>query len=199
MKPIRIGVLALQGSFAEHGAIFNTKLAQLDNRPIEAVQVRTEVQLHSVDGLIIPGGESTAIGKLLLSTHLDKAISKRSKHGMPIYGTCAGCILIANEVDSAYSLKLVDITVRRNAFGRQQDSFQTTLHSQTLPDTTGVFIRAPQISAVGPNVQILYALNNQPVLIQQNNILAGTFHPELTDDYTIHRYFAQLVAKATDN
>ena len=185
-SPITIGVLALQGSFAEH-------ITTLDRLGYKAIPVRTPEQLATVDGLIMPGGESTAIGKLLHSSKLFSAITKQAKAGMPVYGTCAGCILVANTVDSEYSLQLIDISVERNAYGRQIDSFEAELQSDTLPPVTGIFIRAPRITNTKPSIEILYTYQNEPVLVQQGNILAGTFHPELTPSTVVHQYFAEMV------
>lgn len=188
MKPV-IGVLALQGDFIEH-------CRTIEQIGYEAVAVRTVQEAETTDGLIIPGGESTAIGKLLRSTKLDSWIKKQAKAGYPIYGTCAGCILIAKEVDSPYSLKLIDISVKRNAYGRQLDSFETTLqfkHYGKTEQVTGLFIRAPKITGVNDSVTKLIEYSGDPVLVRQDNILAGTFHPELTDSLTVHHYFVQMV------
>lgn len=188
MKPV-IGVLALQGDFIEH---INT----ITHIGYEAIPVRTIAEAEETDGLIIPGGESTAIGKLLISTKLDGWIKKQVKTGYPVYGTCAGCILIAKNVDSPYSLKLIDISVKRNAYGRQLDSFETKLqfkHFGKTEQITGVFIRAPKITAVTEDTTVLIKHNSEPVLVREDNILAGTFHPELTDSITVHHYFIQIV------
>lgn len=188
MKPV-IGVLALQGDFIEH-------CKTIEHIGYEAVPVRTIAEAETTDGLIIPGGESTAIGKLLRSTSLDVWIKKQTKIGYPVYGTCAGCILIAKDVDSPYSLKLIDIAVKRNAYGRQLDSFETTLQFKQYGKTeqvTGVFIRAPKITDVSDTVTTLIQHAADPVLVRQDNILAGTFHPELTDSLTVHHYFIQMV------
>lgn len=190
---LTIGVLALQGDFAEH---LNT-IKQLG---YTALAVRNLADAKMTDGLIIPGGESTTIGKLLRSTKLDAWIKHQASKGYPIYGTCAGCILIAKQVDSPYSLKLIDITVKRNAYGRQRDSFETTLqfkHDGALEQLRGIFIRAPQITRVNKNVETLITHHTQPALVRDNNILAGTFHPELADTLIIHRYFVQMVKQAT--
>ncbi len=187
IQPKVIGVLALQGDFLEH-------LAALQKLKVPAIEVRTVQDLTQTSGLILPGGESTTIGKLLISTGLDQAIRAKAKHGYAIYGTCAGAILIANHVDSAYSLQLIDITVKRNAYGRQLDSFDEPLESTQFPNLSGVFIRAPLIESVGKNVTVLATHHGQPVLVQQGHVLAGSFHPELTDNLAVHRYFAKLVA-----
>ena len=193
MPAAAIGILALQGDFTEHQSAveklgYKTKL------------IRSLVDTENVAGLILPGGESTTIGKLLISTRLATWIKRQAKLGMPVYGTCAGCILIAQRVDSPYSLKLIDITVQRNAYGRQLDSFVDnltvskkfvgTLHATSV---SGVFIRAPKITAVGRGVTVLVAHHHSSVLVQQKNILAGTFHPELMrEKSSVHSYFINL-------
>ncbi len=181
-----IGVLALQGDFLEH-------LVALRKLKIPAIEVRNLTDIKKTAGLIIPGGESTVIGKLLISTGLDQWIKAQVKTGYAVYGTCAGCILIAKQVDSEYSLQLIDITVKRNAYGRQQDSFDEPVDSKIFKNLSGVFIRAPLISATGKNVTVLATHHQQPVLVQQGNVLASSFHPELTDDLSVHQYFATLV------
>lgn len=183
-----IGVLALQGDFLEH-------ISTIETLGYRALTVRTKTDLDKVDGLILPGGESTAIGLQLRDSGLGQAIQQRARTGFPLYGTCAGCILLAKKVDSEFSLKLINITVERNAYGRQIDSFDEPIASTVFPKLRGVFIRAPRILAVGPGVQILATHGSDPVLVQQNNILAGAFHPELTNESTVHKYFIQLVKK----
>lgn len=186
-QPKVIGVLALQGDFLEH-------LAALRKLKVPAIEVRTIQDLEQTSGIILPGGESTTIGKLLISTGLAQAIRTKAKSGYAVYGTCAGAILIAKQVDSDYSLQLIDIKMKRNAYGRQLDSFDEPLQSKLFPKLSGVFIRAPLIEAVGKNVTVLASHHNQPVLVQEGKILAGSFHPELTDNLAVHRYFAKLVA-----
>ncbi|MFH0819246.1 MAG: pyridoxal 5'-phosphate synthase glutaminase subunit PdxT [Patescibacteria group bacterium] len=180
-----IGILALQGDTLEH---FNA-LRKIKN--IKPTFIKTNKQLsQKLHGLIIPGGESTVIGKMMKKYKLDLAIKDKYKtKKMGIYGTCAGCILIAKQVDSEYSLKLIDIQVQRNAYGRQAESFMTDLNS-SLFKIKGIFIRAPKIiKTLNSEVNVLAKHNDEPVLVQQNNILAGTFHPELTDKVQIHQYF----------
>lgn len=177
-KPVTIGVLALQGDFAEH-------LAALRKLKIPCVEVRTISDIKQTNGLIIPGGESTTIGKLLVSTGLDTWLKTHAKQAYAIYGTCAGAILLSK-------LGLIDVTVKRNAYGRQLDSFDEPIQSKTFPKLRGVFIRAPLFTAIGKNVTVLATHHNQPVLVQQGKILAGAFHPELTDSLAVHRYFATL-------
>ncbi len=193
-----IGILALQGAFVEHGRAFG-------RLGIEAREVRLPADLAGVAALVIPGGESTTIGKLLVSSGLDRAIRARVATGMPAWGTCAGLVLLARDVGESGSraggsqplLGLMDLRVRRNAFGGQLDSFETTLEAPAVADrpVPAVFIRAPVIEAVGPAVEVLAALpGGRPVAARQGRLLATAFHPELTDDPAFHRYFADLAA-----
>lgn len=177
-----IGVLALQGDFVEH----TTALRKLK---IPTKEIRTIQDIAGTQGLIMPGGESTTIGKLLHSTGLDEWLKQHVKRGYAVYGTCAGAILLSK-------LGLIDITVKRNAYGRQLDSFDESIQSKTFPKLRGVFIRAPIFTTIGKNVTVLATHNKQPVLVQQGKILAGSFHPELTDNLAVHQYFAKLVASA---
>ena len=182
-KPVAVGVLALQGDFAEH-------LVALRKLKIPSLEVRTVEEIKKTAGLIIPGGESTTIGKLLHSTGLDLWLQQHVKTGYAVYGTCAGAILLAQ-------LDLIDIQVKRNAYGRQLDSFDEPIQSKTFPKLRGVFIRAPIFTAIGKNVTVLATHNKQPVLVQQGKILAGSFHPELTDNLAVHRYFTKLATAQT--
>lgn len=189
-----IGVLALQGDFREHIAA----LAKLGKN---AVEIRTVEQLEQVAALIIPGGESTTISLLAKSTGLDLAIAERIKSGMAIYGSCAGMILMANEIldgrDDQISFNAIDITVRRNGFGRQVDSFEAKLQSTLFADLMGVFIRAPKIEKIGANVEVLAWVEIQgeqtPVMVRNGSALATCFHPELNDDGVVHKYFVDMV------
>ncbi len=187
---MRVGVLALQGDFAEH-------LAMLARLGVAACEVRKLSDLESVDALIIPGGESTTIGKLMARHELDKAIRTRAEQGMPIYGTCAGMILLAKTIEGSEQLRLglMDIAVLRNAFGRQIESFEADVPFKPLPErpVRGVFIRAPIVSQVGAGVEVLSEFEGKIVAVQQGNLLATAFHPELTDDARVHRYFLSLV------
>lgn len=187
-----IGVLALQGDFREHRAV-------LERIGAPVVEVRQPKHLASVERLIIPGGESTTIGRLLVLYELLAPIRERAQQGMPIWGTCAGAILLAKRVADGKpgqpSLALMDITARRNAFGRQLDSFETNLHIAALGEQPlhTVFIRAPALEAPGANTKILAALDDgRIVAAQQGQLLATSFHPELTDDDRFHRYFLEL-------
>ena len=195
---MRVGVLALQGAFAEHGRM-------LERIGAAAREVRLPADLAGVSALIIPGGESTTIGKLLHRTGLDDAIRERVAAGMPTWGTCAGMILLARDVGDSGSraggeqplLGLMDLRVRRNAFGGQLDSFETTLAAPAVADHAipAVFIRAPVIEATGPAVEVVARLpDGRPVAARQGRLLATAFHPELTDDPAFHRFFADLAA-----
>ena len=192
---MRIGVLAAQGAFAEH-------IATLRQLKVEAVPVRLPSQLKELDGLIIPGGESTSISQLMLAYNLTSEIKNLAKSGIAIFGTCAGMILMAKEVlDSDVEvepLRLMDITVRRNAFGRQRESFQTELAIPALGEKPfpGVFIRAPLIEKANNNVEILTRLTNGTVVAaRQGRLLAAAFHPELTADLRFHQYFLNIVTQ----
>jgi len=184
-----VGVLALQGAFREHQLI----LAGLG---VSSCQVRKPGDLQSVDALIIPGGESTTISKLLADYELFDRICLLVNEGLPILGTCAGAILMAKEIEDSTlpGLGLMDLKIRRNAFGRQVDSFEEDLPIPVLGEESfrAVFIRAPQITGAGPNVEVLASYNGQIVMARQNKMLAATFHPELTADQRFHKYFLGL-------
>jgi 5'-phosphate synthase pdxT subunit len=189
-----IGVLALQGAFIEH-------VHKLRRLGADAREIRLPEQLGDLDGLIIPGGESTTIGKLIDRFELREPIRDFARSGRQLWGTCAGMILLAREVDadtrarSQPLLDLMDLTVRRNAFGSQLDSFETELEFPVVGDEPlhAVFIRAPIISGTGPEVEILSSLpNGQVVAARQRNLIATSFHPELTDDDRLHAWFARL-------
>lgn len=189
---MRIGVLALQGAFVEHIAI-------LHQLKVQALPVRLPKELNGLDGLVIPGGESTSIGKLMLDYDLMDKIRNLAKDGLPIFGTCAGMILLANKTSDLEikPLGLMDIKVRRNAFGRQRESFETELSIPVLGEKPfiGVFIRAPIIEQANSNVEILARLTDGTgVAARQGKILACAFHPELTSDLRFHRYFLDIVA-----
>ena len=187
----RIGVLALQGAFIEH-------IAMLNRLGAEAIPVRLPEELEELDGLVIPGGESTTIGKLMEAYDLTGRVRKLISDGLPVMGTCAGMILLANQVTdlNGYSLKVMDISVRRNAFGRQVDSFETDLAVPTLGESPfhAIFIRAPWIENVGPEVEILARLDDgTPVAAKADNTIVAAFHPELTEDTRLHAYFLGIV------
>lgn len=191
----RIGVLALQGDFAEHKAA-------LERAGAQAVEVRLPHQLEGLDGLIIPGGESTTLRKLADIYNLMEPLRQfAAVH--PTWGTCAGAILLAREIEGQEAhLGIMDIKVRRNAFGRQIDSFVTRLTDINMPGVNGdgyraVFIRAPLILTVGPEVNVLARLDNgQIVAAQQGHLLATSFHPELTDDLRFHQNFIRMAERA---
>ncbi len=197
---LKIGVLALQGSFQEH-------LVVLEKIGTKTVEIRLPEQLQNIDGLIIPGGESTTIGKLLVDFKLLEPLRKFGKK-KAIWGTCAGAILLSKDAQRTQPLlELMNITVDRNAFGRQISSFETSLDipalDQISPGSTkfpGIFIRAPLIDSISGEAKSLSALpDGRIVAAQENHLLATAFHPELTDDDRIHRYFLHLVHKGIKN
>ncbi|HAA89716.1 MAG: Glutamine amidotransferase subunit PdxT [Thermoanaerobacterales bacterium 50_218] len=183
---MRIGVLAVQGAFREH-------IEALRRCGCAVFEVRKKEELESVDGLVIPGGESTTIGKLISDFGLADVIRERAKHGMPVFGTCAGAVLLAKEIIGSEqpTLGLMDIRVRRNAYGRQVDSFEADLEVPVLGSDPfpGVFIRAPLIEEVGADAEVLATYKQGIVLVRQGKMLAATFHPELTSDLRLHHYF----------
>ncbi|MGH7278654.1 MAG: pyridoxal 5'-phosphate synthase glutaminase subunit PdxT [Candidatus Rokuibacteriota bacterium] len=189
--PLRIGVLALQGDFARHRAA-------LEKCGAETVEVRKPEQLDDADGLVIPGGESTTLLKLMEAWGFVAALEKLHASERPIFGTCAGLILLARDVEGPrqFSLGFIDVGVERNAYGRQRESFETPgtacLASRPTP-LQMVFIRAPRIRRTGPGVETLAAHRGEPVMVRQGSVLAATFHPELTDDPAVHRYFCEMV------
>jgi 5'-phosphate synthase pdxT subunit len=190
---MKIGVLALQGAFREH-------IEALHKLGVEAVEVRLPEQLEGLDGLIIPGGESTAIGKLAVKYGLQEAIQRYAQQGNPVYGTCAGMILLSKDVGRDQPLLgVMDVKVERNAFGRQLDSFETDLDIPALGDEPfpAVFIRAPKIESVSDGVEVLARLpDGAPVAAREGNMIVTAFHPELTDDLRFHRYFLAMVEAA---
>lgn len=186
---MKVGVLALQGAVAEH--IRSITLAGAEGVPIKKVE-----QLDGIDGLIIPGGESTTIGKLMRKYDFMDAIRQFSAQGKPIFGTCAGLIVLAERIqgDEEAHLKLMNITVARNAFGRQRESFETDLPVKGIEETVrAVFIRAPLILEVGAGVEVLSTYKDEIVTARQGHLLAASYHPELTDDYRLHQYFVEMV------
>jgi len=186
-----IGVLSLQGAVAEHLDCLN----KLGN--VRGLEVKTSQQLEQVDALIIPGGESTTMGKLLAEYDLIHPLQDRIKGGMPVWGTCAGMILLANKIvnqDWTY-LNVLDVAVRRNAYGSQLDSFQAqAVVERVSPEPFPlVFIRAPYIEKVGLNVEVLLRLDGHIVAVKQHNMLATAFHPELTGDLRFHQFFVNML------
>ena len=191
---MKVGVLALQGDFALHTAA----LARVG---AEAVEVRKPGQLDGVGGLVIPGGESTTLLHLMEEWDFVPAIEKFHAAGRPLYGTCAGCIVLAREVERPrqFSLGLIDITVERNAYGRQRESFEAPGVAMLDGEPTAmdlVFIRAPRITRVGSGVEALARHGGDAVLARQGSVLVGTFHPELTENTAVHRYFCRMVETA---
>jgi 5'-phosphate synthase pdxT subunit len=203
-----IGVLALQGDVREH-------LSALESAGAQAVPVRRERELDTVDGLVIPGGESTTMDKLVRAFDLLEPIRQRVKEGMPAYGSCAGMIMLADTlvdaIEGQQTIGGIDMAVRRNAFGRQVDSFEADLAIHALPEEDrplrAVFIRAPWVEAVGRDVDVIATIARQEaapgggtriVAVRQGPLLATAFHPELTGDLRVHRYFVDLVRAGTD-
>ena len=191
-----IGVLAVQGDVREH-------LAVLDEAGAHPVRVRRPGELADVDGLVIPGGESTTIDKLVRAFDLLAPLRERIAAGMPVYGSCAGMIMLADRIADGpadqQTLGGLDVTVRRNAFGRQVDSFEEDIHLAGIDGTVrAVFIRAPWVERVGPSVEVLGTVEHGPaagriVAVRQGNVLATSFHPEVTGDHRVHQLFVQIV------
>ncbi len=211
---MRIGVLALQGDFAEHVAALRRLGGQLPAkggpRPatgsgarepgewIEPLEIRLPGQLSEIDGLIIPGGESTTIGKLMVDYGLLEPLRRSIASGLPVFGTCAGAILLARDIGGLNQpiIGVMDLVIRRNAFGRQLESFETQLFVPALgdPPLRAVFIRAPSIQSVGSGVEVLAQLPDGAIVAtRQQNLLATAFHPELTDDIRLHQYFLGMM------
>ena len=192
MTELCVGVLALQGAFREH-------VAAVTRLGATAREVRQLKDIDGIGALIIPGGESTTMGKLLNEWNMLEPLRQRILEGMPVYGSCAGLILLCREIENSDQPRLgvLDATVRRNAFGRQVDSFETDL---SIPEIgadpiPAVFIRAPVITRVGAGVTVLAEVKGQAVAVRQNNILATSFHPELTPDTRMHSYFLSFCGK----
>jgi pyridoxal 5'-phosphate synthase pdxT subunit len=191
---VRIGVLALQGDTREH-------LSALSEAGADAIKVRRISELDSVDALVIPGGESTAMSKLLREFEMLEPLRTRLADGMPAYGSCAGMILLATEIADAGTpgreavpLGAIDMTVRRNAFGRQVDSFEGAIAFEGLDAPVhAVFIRAPWVERVGPDVKVLACAAGHPVAVRQGAMLATSFHPEMTGDRRVHQLFVDIV------
>ncbi len=192
--PVTIGVLALQGDFHLHRQA-------LDRVGVASVEVRKPVELEGVAGLIMPGGESTTLLKIMDAWDFVPALEKFHASGRPIFGTCAGLILLARDVESPKqpSLGFIDITAERNAYGRQKESFETELTGDLGAGPRpikAVFIRAPRIRRMGPAVTPLAEHRGECVMARQGSVLVAAFHPELTDDSTVHRYFVEMVKAA---
>lgn len=194
---MKIAVIAVQGDVEEHVIIANKALEKLGIKG-EAFATISKEEVAKADAIILPGGESTTISKLIHKKSIADEIKKACKQGKPIMGTCAGCILLAKHGDEQTAktktklLGLIDMKVKRNAFGRQRESFQIKLNIKNIGEFEAVFIRAPAILEVGKSVDVLAKLNDYIVAVQQNNILALAFHPELTEDTRIHEYFIKM-------
>ncbi|MDA0815232.1 MAG: pyridoxal 5'-phosphate synthase glutaminase subunit PdxT [Chloroflexi bacterium] len=189
-QQLRIGVLALQGDFAEH-------LAMLRANGVDAVEVRTMAQIDDVEGMVIPGGESTTIARLLIAFDMLEPLRARIRAGLPVWGTCAGAILLADNVPALdrEPLGVMDMTVERNAFGRQIQSFEADIEVAGMdgPPLRAIFIRAPVISRVGPGVEVLATLpDGRIVAAREGRCLATSFHPELTTDTRMHGLFVEM-------
>jgi 5'-phosphate synthase pdxT subunit len=183
---MKAGVLALQGDFREHAKMF----AEIGATP---VLVRTAEELASVQCLAIPGGESTAISKLARAFGLVEPILERARGGMPIFGTCAGMIVLADRVEGGEPLlSLLDVTVERNAYGRQVDSFEADVDVRGVGTVRAVFIRAPQVSEVGEGVEVLAEHEGRPVVVRQGTVLAAAFHPEMAADPRLHARLLEM-------
>ena len=191
---MKVGVLALQGDVREH-------LSSLIACGVEPISVRRPSEIDQIEALVLPGGESTTIAQLSEVFGIYGQLKQRIQEGMPVYGSCAGMILLANEIlDSKVGQKTfggLNITVRRNAFGRQVDSFESDISfNDGLSDLVrAVFIRAPWVESLGDGVEVLASVGNHPVAVRSKSLLATSFHPELTGDHRIHRYFIEEVAR----
>ena len=191
---MKVGVLALQGAFKLH-------VQALERLGVEALEVRSLENFEASEALIIPGGESTTMSFLLESSGIFEALHERSINGMPILGTCAGMILLSSKITEGRNdqkpLKLKDIEVRRNGYGRQIDSFESDLMIEGFKDFfKGVFIRAPLVKSVGEKVDVLAELNGQPIMCRQESTIVTSFHPELADDDRIHAEFLEMVSNS---
>ncbi|MGW8375816.1 pyridoxal 5'-phosphate synthase glutaminase subunit PdxT [Streptomyces sp. ODS28] len=190
-----VGVLALQGDVREH-------FAALEAAGAEARQVRRPEELEAVQGLVIPGGESTTMSKLCAAFGLLEPLRARVRGGMPAYGSCAGMIMLADKIldprSGQETVGGLDMIVRRNAFGRQNESFEADLDLAGVPGgpVRGVFIRAPWVESTGARTEVLASYDGHPVAVRQGNLLATSFHPELTGDHRVHALFAEIVASA---
>lgn len=198
VKKTSIGIIGIQGAVSEHIALMEKTLKETNN-PGEVFTIRHKKEIDRIDALILPGGESTVISKILYKSELYDSISKRIKEkNLPIMGTCAGCVILASEVtDNTKDVKLlsaIDIKVKRNAFGRQKESFEKNIDIKGFSKPyNAVFIRAPVIEKIWNNCEILAKFDNKIIMAKQGNILALTFHPELTEDLRIHKYFLDMV------
>jgi len=206
MTNLNIGILSIQGDVAENGASMQAALEELGETGT-IIKIKTPEQLSKLDGLIIPGGESTMIGHLSLVNGLLKQLQEKIESGMPVFGICAGLILLSkNAKDRVMGnvdqplLGLLDVKVERNSFGRQRDSFEAkiSLEPVNISSFNGVFIRAPSISDIGNDVKVLSKFNEKIVAVRQGNILATAFHPELTTDISLHKYFVKIIQQSVE-
>ena len=190
---LSIGILGFQGDVSEHTGVIRA-IARKQKKDIHVTEIRKKDQLDKVSGLIIPGGESTTMYKLLNLYGIYDAVISRATDGFPVMGTCAGLIVISKETNDSRvkGMNLIDTTIERNAYGRQIDSFIHEIKISGIGEYNAVFIRAPVISDAGSS-QVLAAYNNKPVMVRKGNILGMTFHPELTNDLRIHEYFMSMV------
>jgi 5'-phosphate synthase pdxT subunit len=198
---LNIGILGMQGDVAENISATRTALGKLGLKG-NVKQVKTPDQISKLDGLIIPGGESTMIGQMSLVNGAIKVIKEKIQSGMPVFGICAGLILLSKNVKDKVVgktdqplLDLLDVTVERNSFGRQRDSFEAEISAQPIgiQRSRGIFIRAPSIENLGKDVQAVSKFNEKIIAVKQNNILATSFHPELTSDISWHKYFVSMI------
>lgn len=201
---LNIGILAIQGDVYENISSTETALKELGiSGTVNGV--KTSEEISSLDGLIIPGGESTTIGQLSLVNRSLKTIKEKIENGMPVFGICAGMIMLSKTANDRVVgktnqplLDLLDIKLERNSFGRQKESFETdiSMNSINIPKFNGVFIRAPSISGVGSDVDVLATFNNKIIAVKKQNIIGTSFHPELTQDVSLHKYFINLIKKS---
>ena len=198
---LNVGILSIQGDVQEN--LLSTKAA-FDELGINGniTQVKTPNEISQLDGLIIPGGESTTIGQLSLVNGSLKVLKEKIENGMPVLGICAGMIMLSKTVDDRVVgktdqalLNILDITLQRNSFGRQQDSFESSISMDSIgiPKFNGIFIRAPSVSDVGSDIEILSKFNEQIIAVKKGNVIGTAFHPELTTDISLHKYFVNLV------
>lgn len=190
---VKVGILALQGAFIEH---YNF-LKNFDF--VDPILVKKKEEIDLVDGIIIPGGESTTIGKLMERYEILDYLREKIKNGFPVFGTCAGLILLSKKIDGDYNqplLGVLDVVIKRNAFGSQRESMEIDLDVKGLDKPfRAIFIRAPVVKEVGNSVEILASVDEGPVFVKENNILGSSFHPELTDDVRIHKMFIDIILK----
>jgi len=186
---MKIGILALQGAFLEHKNI-------LDSLKVDNCLVKTKEQLENIDGIILPGGESTTIGKLLRDFNILEPLKEKIKNGFPVFGTCSGMILLAEKLSNSEVIHLgvMGIEVRRNAYGRQLGSFETEADFKRITKKVKmIFIRAPYVENIKEGVEILATVNENIVAVREKNMLAVSFHPELTNDTSVHEYFLDII------